>query len=236
MNEPRRFLDDADASPEVRRLLAAAEPPGAPDPARLARSRRRVAAVASLPVVGGSLVLVQKLALGALLGSVVGLGVEVGRRTLAPTPKAASVVAPRIERVPVPKAPPRANLAVHPAPDLPAPEPSTLAPLPSVGHQGSTAPPPVTPPSASAGVTRELELLEAARRLIDTDPSRSLGLLEQHAKESPHGTLVIERELLVIQALARSGRLAEAKARAARFRAAHPESLYEERITRILAP
>ena len=236
MNEPRRFLDDASAPPDVRRLLAAAEPPGNPEPARLARSRRRVMALASLPVVGGSLVLVQKLALGALLGSVVGLGVEVGRRTLAPPPPAASAVVPRAARPAAPRAPLRANVDVHPAPDLPAPEPSAVAPIPSVGRQGSAAPPSVSPPSASAGVTRELELLEAARRLIETDPGRALTILEQHAQESPHGTLVIERELLVIQAIARSGRLAEAKARAARFRAAHPESLYEERITRILGP
>jgi len=235
VNEPRRFLDDDDASPEVRRLLAAAERPGAPDPARLARSRRRVMALASLPMVGGSLVLVQKLALGALLGSVVGLGVEVGRRTLAPAPPVASVVVPRAQRPVVPKAP-RPSVALQPTPELPAPEPPASAPSPSASQRAAASQPPVLPPSPSAGVTRELELLEAARRLVDADPTRALGLLEQHAKESPHGTLVIERELLVIQALARSGRLAEAKARAARFRAAHPESLYEERITRILAP
>ncbi|HEX5101415.1 MAG TPA: hypothetical protein VFV94_18010 [Polyangiaceae bacterium] len=235
MNEPRRFLDDDAASPEVRRLLAAAEPPGALDPARLARSRRRVVALASLPMVGGSLVLVQKLALGALLGSVVGVGLEVGRRTLAPAPPAASVVVPRPQASAVPKAP-RPSVALHPAPELPVAEPSAVGPMPSVVPPTFAAPPPVSPPSPSAGVTRELELLEAARRLVDSDPARALGLLEQHATESPRGTLVIERELLVIQALVRAGRLAEAKARAARFRAAHPESLYEERITRILAP
>lgn len=235
MNEPRRFLDDNDASPDVRRLLAAAEPFGSADPARLARSRRRVVALASLPVVGGSLVLVQKLALGALLGSVVGLGVEVGRRTLAPVPPAPSAVAPRAARAAVSRVPQRTGVEVHPAPDLPAPEPSAAAPIPSAGRSSPSVPLAVSPPSPSAGVTRELELLEAARRLIETDPGRALGLLEQDARESPRGTLVIERELLVIQALARSGRLAEAKARAARFRAAHPESLYEERITRILA-
>jgi hypothetical protein len=98
-------------------------------------------------------------------------------------------------------------------------------------HRSASAAP---APSAAADVTRELALLEAARNALATDPTRALVLLEQLARESPRGTLVIERELLVIQALARSGRLDEARARAGRFRAAHPESLYEERITRIL--
>ena len=104
-------------------------------------------------------------------------------------------------------------------------------------NAGATKPPVPSaslPPAPSADVTRELQLLEAARRAMETDPNRALALLDEHAREAPHGTLVVEREMLTIQALARAGRIEQAKARAARFRMAHPESLYEERITRIL--
>jgi len=229
MNEPRRWIDDESAPPDVRRLLAAAEPPGAPNPARLAHSRRRVMALASLPAVGGGLVLLQKLALGALLGSVVGLGLEVRRRTLTPPAPVAPVVAPREPGGAVQKAPPSAGTSVQPAPDATA-----AAPVPRTPRESSAAPLAAPQPSVGADVRRELALLEAARSTLETDPGRALVLLEQDAQESPHGTLVIERELLVIQALARAGRLGEAKAQAARFRAAHPESLYEERITRVL--
>lgn len=230
MNEPRRFLDDADAPPDVRRLLASAELPAAPDAMRLARSRRRVLALASLPAVGGGLMLLHKLALGALLGSVVGIGVEVGRRVLEspPTPEAAPHVepargharpAPHEKHVEAPAAPsatpPEATNGVTTKPAVPS---ASLSPV----------------SSADADVTRELQLLEAARRAMQTDPHRALALLEEHARVAPRGTLVVEREMLTIEALARAGRMDQAKARAERFRAAHPESLYEERITRIL--
>jgi len=224
LNEPRRFLDDEGAPPDVRRLLAAAAPPTAVDAARLARSRRRVATLASIPALGGGLLLLHKLALGALLGSVVGVGVEVSRRVLT-TPSAPSVVVPPALRGEPHQPLPPAHVDERGAPVT---MPSAVPPD---GHRSASAAP---PPSAAADVTRELALLEAARHALVTDPARALELLEQLARESPHGTLVIERELLVIQALARSGRLEQAKARAARFRAAHPESLYEERITRLL--
>lgn len=229
MNEPRRFLDDAGAPPDVRRLLAAAELPAIADPARLARSRRRVVGMAAIPVAGGGLLLLHKLAIAALLGSVVGVGVEVGRRTFAAAPAVA----------PARNVEPARGIAVRPAPAPTASEARTVplavssspAPARREGTAGSSA---AAAPSASVGVARELELLEAARRVLESDPNRALAILEQHAREAPRGTLTIEREMLVIQTLVRSGRLEQAKVRAARFRAAHPESLYEERITRLL--
>ncbi|MCA9590992.1 MAG: hypothetical protein KC657_37095 [Myxococcales bacterium] len=56
------------------------------------------------------------------------------------------------------------------------------------------------------------------------DAAGALAALDTHAREFPKSQLAEEREVLAIQALASSGRVAEARRRAARFRTTFPKS------------
>jgi hypothetical protein len=69
-------------------------------------------------------------------------------------------------------------------------------------------------------------LIDAMRTALKGgDPAGALGFVTAHEKRFPSGAFVEEREAYAVQALARSGRSAEAKARGAKFRARYPQSL-----------
>jgi hypothetical protein len=72
----------------------------------------------------------------------------------------------------------------------------------------------------------ERRLLEDARRALGSSPATALEKIEAHERAHPRGQLVEERESLRIRALAAAGRGDEARARAARFRARYPQSLF----------
>jgi hypothetical protein len=117
-----------------------------------------------------------------------------------------------------------------PPPTISAPE--TTAPIaPSV----SASPPVVTAPKAiqqpaEDPIVLEHALLARARKALDTDPKTTLALVDEHARKYPHGTLESEREFLRISALARLGRMDEAKVARDRFIEKWPTSAYRERI------
>jgi len=98
----------------------------------------------------------------------------------------------------------------HPAaPPAPAPEP--LA---------------VQPPEAPDTLGQERALLDEARGDIVQGRLRDARvLLSRHAQEFRDGHLAEEREALLIRLLVREGHESEARARAARFRRAHPRSI-----------
>lgn len=82
------------------------------------------------------------------------------------------------------------------------------------------------PPAAPDTLGEEGTLLDQARRDISRGQLREAGaLLDRHAAQFPAGHLVEEREALLIRLLVREGRESEARARAARFRKAHPRSI-----------
>ena len=64
----------------------------------------------------------------------------------------------------------------------------------------------------------------------------ALAALDAHAARFPHGRLSEEREALAVDALARSGRMDLAVARAARFRAAYPHSVFTGVVDAALVP
>ncbi|MEO7112132.1 MAG: hypothetical protein ABI183_16935 [Polyangiaceae bacterium] len=73
----------------------------------------------------------------------------------------------------------------------------------------------------------ELAFVQMARTaLARGNFSDALDATDQHEKKFPHGHLAEERESLAIQALVGAGRDDEARARAARFRAKYPSSLF----------
>lgn len=74
-------------------------------------------------------------------------------------------------------------------------------------------------------------LLERARSAVARqDAEAALAALDAHARAAPQSPMREEREALRVQALAKAGRLAEARQAATRFEAEFPESLFGARV------
>jgi hypothetical protein len=80
----------------------------------------------------------------------------------------------------------------------------------------------------------ELKLLVPARQLIAAQPARALELAEEHARTFPHGVFVEERLVLTMEALARTGKRAQAEQAARAFTRRYPTSSYAERVELVL--
>ena len=80
----------------------------------------------------------------------------------------------------------------------------------------------------------EIELIDRAHRALSQAPAETRRWAAEHARLYPDGTFVQERETLIIEALAREGRVAEAADLAARFRARFAGSTYLQRIDSVL--
>ncbi len=91
--------------------------------------------------------------------------------------------------------------------------------------------PSAAPLDSGAALAAESALLDIARTaLARGEPDHALAAVGRHASQFPHGLLAEEREALAVKALAQSGRAADAHARANRFRARYPESLFSTAI------
>jgi hypothetical protein len=98
-------------------------------------------------------------------------------------------------------------------PALPVPAPKSAASAASS----------VRTPTAS--LREERRLLDAARdAIVRGEPAGALAATANHAARFPRGVLAEEREALRIRALARLGRMAEARSLLAELRVAHPHS------------
>ncbi|HEY4013510.1 MAG TPA: hypothetical protein VGM06_09245 [Polyangiaceae bacterium] len=139
-----------------------------------------------------------------------------------------------LEKRDPPQAPPAAAAPASPAalpeartarpPEDPASPSSSLAPQPSPTRAAARA---VDAPPASSSLAAERALLDIARRdLAQGEAAQALALTETHARRFPHPELAEEREAIAIQALVLEGRSDEARARAAKFRARAPNSLF----------
>ena len=92
-------------------------------------------------------------------------------------------------------------------------------------------------PAHDADLAQERALLEVARTaLARGQDEAALRSLDEHATRFPNGRLTEEREVLTVQALASSGRVAEARDRAARFRSAFPQSILLPAVDAALVP
>jgi hypothetical protein len=118
--------------------------------------------------------------------------------------------------------PPAPRTPEPPAPETRA-EPATRA---------VPAPPKAEPrPSSASALTAELGALDAARsRLASGDATGALALLDDYARSYPRGRLVLEAEVLRIDALAKSGQSGVAKRRAEAFLKRHPNSVLASRV------
>ena len=158
-------------------------------------------------------------AAGATAGVVVG---ETHARFAAPAP----IVVPAPPAIPKPSA-----FGQSASVDPPA---ISIGSLPSV----PSAPPPVTlaPPPVST-LAAEQSLIETARSALARGRADdALRATSEHEKQFPRGRLAEERELLAIQALVQAGRTSDAEARAKRFHAAYPSSLYGSAVDALVVP
>jgi hypothetical protein len=126
----------------------------------------------------------------------------------APAPRA--VLAPPNAPPPVPEA----------APALTPPQPAVL-PAPS-SH---------APANANSALRAELAALDAVRSTLANDnPAGALSFLGAYFHTFPRGRLHLEAEVLRIDALAKDGRVDEAKSNAQEFLKRHPNSVLAARV------
>jgi hypothetical protein len=90
------------------------------------------------------------------------------------------------------------------------------------------------PPVATDSIAQEAAILEQARVKLSSDASSALALLQQSAAKYPHGKLTMEREFLLIDALRRLGRNAEARRRAQALIEASPDGLYAKQLRQLI--
>jgi hypothetical protein len=114
---------------------------------------------------------------------------------------------------------PAPTLEAHREP--PRAKPPAQAPPAEPSASAAPAPPPATD---------EVSAVLAARiALREGQTARALALLDEHDRLFPRGAYGSEVELLRIEALSISGAKAEARTRAQRFLALHPDSPYARR-------
>jgi hypothetical protein len=102
--------------------------------------------------------------------------------------------------------------------------------------------PPAPVPTSERHATRdattswdEPQLIERARRALATDPRRALALAQEHQRRFPAGALGVERDVIMIDALARSGQTTEARRRAQAFETKYPSSIHLPHVRALLA-
>jgi hypothetical protein len=80
----------------------------------------------------------------------------------------------------------------------------------------------------------EAQLIERARRTLESDPRMTLGILRRHRRIFPEGLLTDEAAVLEVEARVRLGDDDAARAAGERFLRANPDSAYRSRIQNAL--
>lgn len=188
-------------------------------------------------------------AMGFALGALVGFGASQGLGLLSsPEPVAPEQGAPLLAAAPIAAAPAPAAPSSPAAPVGPSSEQVAAA-----GDEGDDAPagdepPPVArretaPRSRTAAsdeqrstLAQELALLQRARRALNRQDGRlALGIVQSLDERFPNGVLMEERAATRILSLCQLERTDEARAHGQQFLAAHPRSIYAERVLRSCA-
>jgi hypothetical protein len=233
MSDPSRWLDPSSDAPRgVRDLLAHAPKAPALSADAKARMATRIAqgAAAAGGVAAGTWL--WKGLFGATAIGLAGVVFVLATQTHAPSPppiRPTTAVAPPIESTTV------AELA--PAPVETAPLRTAEAEAPSAVPQAVPAARTTTAPARAAAASAhaapaaddagdDLDLVQRAHGLVDSDPGAALNLTRQHASRFPHSLYDQERERIAIRALANLGRTQEARARGEAFLRNYPRSIY----------
>jgi hypothetical protein len=110
----------------------------------------------------------------------------------------------------------------------------------ATGHEGvirstkPNRPPTLSATPAPVDVAGEIRILQSAKAALADRPADTLRLVNDHTRRFPTGILVQEREVIAIEALLRTGRRAEAQARADSFMTAYPKSAHLRRVAALL--
>jgi hypothetical protein len=158
-----------------------------------------------------------------------------GPRVPAPPPSAASEsgatepVTPE-PAVPVPSPTPRTSVAARAAVRTPA---ATAPPLlPATPAASATE-----PLRSSLGLGNEIAAVDDAQRALSSgNAGLAARLIDEYDARFPNGILSQEATVVRIEALAKQGRSAEARALAERFLEAHPATPHASRIRRLVDP
>jgi hypothetical protein len=222
--DPARIRDGGgDASPELKALFADAKKP---EPLPTAIDARVAAHIGSLgPLPAAPLAkLVPWLVGGGAIVVAGAVTLVVQRRTPAPP-----VVSTEPNAMTAPAETATAltpSVGTEPA----MPTETKALPRPSATH----AAPAEASSAAEDALAGEAKLLNQAHDAMSTDPRKALTIAGEHAKLYPHGQLAAERELILVQALVKLGRVREAEARGRALRKSTPNSIYGERLDTIL--
>lgn len=236
--DPRRLLDEGGAPGELRSLLRAGKSE-VPNDAQMLALAAKLGALGGLGGAGaaGAGGAGAKGAAGAgaaikaglavkVIGAVALIGVAGGGAVMVSRQSAQTVVAPVgivASAAQVASAAPITSASE--APVASAAPSASAAPIASA----TTASRPVESPEA------EVKLLERAQDALRTSPDEALALSADHAKRFPSGMLVQEREVIAVEALVKTGRRDEARARADRFKTRFPGSSHTRRLEALLA-
>jgi hypothetical protein len=225
--------DDLDVLPPDIQSMVRAERShlSVPDDARIRLAGRLSAGVpgfgspipaaAGVAVSHGSLTAATaKLLVALTLGGGAAATYRAVRHGSPPTPRASTVAAPEVA--------PLTSSVVVETPEVTDRE--VTMPMPPIPSSKVGAPHPAAFAStAPLRLREERRLLDAARdAIVRGDPEEALDPLALHAARFSGGVLAEERDALRIRALARLGRLDEARARFVELRAAHPRSFLLE--------
>lgn len=225
MNEPRRLRDEADSTVELL-LLEAGVSYRSSDNAR-AKTLAALGLAGSAAVSAGAVSMATSSLVSKASWTKLLLFSGLGATVAAPVgyvawrqahPQAIAVTAPVVAPRPVAR------------PVVPGVEP--------VQNAENSVPAPVPPapklearPTSASALAAELGALDAARaRLSSGDASGALAQLDDYARAYPRGRLVLEAEVLRIDALSKAGQKTQAKRRAEAFLRKHPNSVLAARV------
>jgi hypothetical protein len=211
-DDPLRLRDDPAQPEALRTLLEQASRPIPPDPAGAARLARALGPRVPPGAVGGGVALVVLIGAGTWWAA---------SHTPSDPSEPTVVAAPSV-------APPAAPVdELEPTPPEGSPStPEVIEPAPSVRAPRARA-----HPCDDEAARLETRLVAEANGLVERDPRGARALLDRLDDEvGDCGFMGVEREGLRILALAGLGRTPEARRRADRFLAAHPEGRLARRI------
>lgn len=255
---PSRWLEGG-APPGVAMLLQSAPRPRPRSAAEVKRTAALVGKIAEGTISGGPFasLLAKSVATIALATAVVGTSAWVLHEGPKPTSRG-SAGPPLPQATSQPVAVPVVSFPEAPALTTGRPTPGTKAtvapsaspPISTVGFASgrereveSVPVQPVPEPAPSSSVmpeasrssriAEEARILESARAALASDPALALKHTDAHASQFPAGELRVERELLRIEALVRSGRTDEARSLRVTFQAQHPSIAYVRRLRSI---
>jgi hypothetical protein len=178
------------------------------------------------PVAGAGSSLAGKVIVALAISGAIGTVVWLARSPAAETAPVAA--APSLVTIP----PPTPSASGSATVDALASAIPSAAPAPS--STAHAVIPPSPSPSTGPSEPESAMLARAHDALLNGSADRALAIVAEHARAYPRGMLTQEREVIAVEALVSSGRLDQARTRAAAFRAAYPGSSHRARIDRLV--